>query len=69
VAGNLAASILNRIPRRLLLSGDMQAGSDKSLLSGDATDGGPGSGPGQAVELLSGDAILGGIGGTITQRI
>jgi hypothetical protein len=69
VTGNPSASISNRIPHRLLLSGDAQAGTDRLLLSGDTADGAPGSGPGQAVELLSGDAIVGGIASTITQRI
>ena len=62
VSGTPAPFILDRIPHRLLLSGDMQAGSDELLLSGDTTDG-------DDVELLSGDAVLSGIGGTITQRI
>jgi hypothetical protein len=62
VTGNPAASISSRIPHRLLLSGDMQAGSDTLLLSGDESDG-------DNVELLSGDALHTGIGGTITQRI
>jgi hypothetical protein len=69
VSGNPAASISNRLPHRLMLSGDAQTGTDRLRLSGDATDGDPGSSPGQAVELLSGDAIVSGIGGTITPRI